>query len=205
MRALERDPARRYQSARELRTDLMAWLAETGLSHDKRRIAEYLRSIFGAEKQRDADEFAGDGSDDDELILEKVLPKPEKQLQVDPEGTPTRSTWWHRRPPARCAPSTTPDLAADRSAAARVRSSRSRRYRRSHRCSSHSRRATRSRRGWPSHRRCGCTPRTPTSDSSCRTAAKITGDRCGSVSSACSAAARVCYHPGPDASSHHGR
>jgi serine/threonine-protein kinase len=85
MRALERDPARRYQSARELRTDLMAWLAETGLSHDKRRIAEYLRVIFGAEKQRDADEFAGDGGDDDELILEKALPTPESQLQVDPE------------------------------------------------------------------------------------------------------------------------
>ncbi len=86
MRALERDPARRYQTARALRTDLMAWLAETGLSHDKRRIAEYLRSIFGAKKQRDADEFAGDGGDDDDLILEKALPQAEPgELQVDPE------------------------------------------------------------------------------------------------------------------------
>jgi serine/threonine protein kinase len=88
MRALERDPARRYQSARELRTDLMAWLAETGLSHDKRRIAEYLRSIFTGQKQRDADEFAGDGGDDDELVLEKALPRPASELRVDPEDPP---------------------------------------------------------------------------------------------------------------------
>jgi hypothetical protein len=85
MRALARDPARRYQSARHLRTELMAWLAETGLSHDKRHIAEYLRAIFGAKKQRAADEFAGDGDDDDELILEKALPKPDIELRVDPE------------------------------------------------------------------------------------------------------------------------
>jgi serine/threonine-protein kinase len=89
MRCLERDPARRYQSARDLRTDLMAWLAETGLSHDKRRIAEYLREIFKSQKkQRDADEFAGDGADDEELELEKALPKPETELSVDPEDEP---------------------------------------------------------------------------------------------------------------------
>jgi serine/threonine protein kinase len=89
LRALERDPARRYQSARELRTDLMAWLAETGLSHDKRRIAEYLRSIFELKKQRDADEFAGGERDDDEeLQLESALPRPERELAVDAEDPP---------------------------------------------------------------------------------------------------------------------
>ena len=89
LRALERDPARRYQTARDLRTDLMAWLAESGLSHDKRRIAEYLRSIFNLKKQRDADEFSGDGpGDDDELVLEKALPRPETALQVDAEDPP---------------------------------------------------------------------------------------------------------------------
>jgi serine/threonine protein kinase len=88
LRALERDPARRYQTARALRTDLMAWLAETGLSHDKRRIAEYLRSIFASKKQRDADEFAGDGGEDEDLILEKALPQVEPgELQVDPEDS----------------------------------------------------------------------------------------------------------------------
>ncbi|HWE29477.1 MAG TPA: serine/threonine-protein kinase [Polyangia bacterium] len=89
MRALERDPARRYPSARALRTDLMAWLAETGLSHDKRRIAEYLRSIFNLKKQHEAEEFAGDSGDvDEELVLEKALPKPETELKVDPEDPP---------------------------------------------------------------------------------------------------------------------
>jgi serine/threonine protein kinase len=85
MRALERDPAWRYQTARHLRTDLMAWLAQTGLSHDKRRVAEYLGAVFGAPKQHEAEEFAGDGDDDDELVLEKALPQPERELFVDPE------------------------------------------------------------------------------------------------------------------------
>ena len=86
MRCLERDPARRYQSARELRTELMAWLAESGLSHDKRRIAEYLRSVFELKKQRDADEFAGGERDDDEeLELENALPQPQRELVVDAE------------------------------------------------------------------------------------------------------------------------
>ena len=90
MRTLERDPAARYQTARDLRTDLMAWLAETGLSHDKRHIAEYLREIFGAKKQRDADEFAGDGAeaDDEELVLDGALPRVEAELAVDAEDPP---------------------------------------------------------------------------------------------------------------------
>jgi serine/threonine protein kinase len=85
MRALDRDPRRRYQTARDLRTELMAWLAESGLSHDKRRIAEYLRAIFGAKKQRDADEFVGDEGEDEELVLEKALPRLDRTLEVDPE------------------------------------------------------------------------------------------------------------------------
>ncbi|HEY2747091.1 MAG TPA: serine/threonine-protein kinase [Polyangia bacterium] len=90
MRALERDPANRYQSARALRTELMGWLAETGQSHDKRRIAEYLRSIFELKKLRDADEFTGGERDDDEeLHLEKALPQqPESALMVDAEDPP---------------------------------------------------------------------------------------------------------------------
>jgi eukaryotic-like serine/threonine-protein kinase len=88
MRALERDPRRRYQTARALRTDLMAWLAETGLSHGKKHVAEYLRAIFEAKKRHEAEEFAGDGGDDDELVLEKALPQPERELHVDPEDEP---------------------------------------------------------------------------------------------------------------------
>jgi serine/threonine protein kinase len=87
MRALERDPDRRYGSARALRTDLMAWLAESGQRHDKRSIAEYLRTIFdrGVKKQRESEEFAGDSDEDEELVLEKAVPRRDTPLHVDPE------------------------------------------------------------------------------------------------------------------------
>ncbi|MDB4968198.1 MAG: hypothetical protein JWN44_3887 [Myxococcales bacterium] len=88
MRALARDPKDRYQSARELRTDLLAWLADSGLPHGKREIAEYLRSIFASKKQRDADEFAGEGAEEDELILDQSLPTAEAELVVDREDDP---------------------------------------------------------------------------------------------------------------------
>jgi serine/threonine-protein kinase len=89
MRALERDPARRWQSARELRDELRGWLAAEGSGHSKREIAEYLRSIFGAEKVHESEEFGGD-TGDDELILEKGLPRSASglhvlPLRVDPE------------------------------------------------------------------------------------------------------------------------
>src|SRR5689334_3844470 len=41
MQALERDPERRYQSARQLRDDLRAWLKDDGTPHDKRELATY--------------------------------------------------------------------------------------------------------------------------------------------------------------------
>jgi serine/threonine-protein kinase len=111
LRALERDPARRYQTARDLRTDLMAWLAESGLAHDKRRIAEYLRGIFNLKKQRDAEEFAADGNEEEELVLEKALPRLESDLAVDPEEPPDESS----EPPSDEAPSDDPppDAPAD--------------------------------------------------------------------------------------------
>jgi hypothetical protein len=65
----------------------MAWLAQTGLSHDKRRIAEYMRSVFfkAGGRKHGGDEFAGDPGDDEELVLEKALPRPDPELRVDPE------------------------------------------------------------------------------------------------------------------------
>src|SRR5258706_10361406 len=85
MRALERDPARRYQSARELREQLKAWLRADGQAHGKREVAEYLREVFRAKKQREADEFAGDSAfDDEDLQLEQALPRSES-LEVDEE------------------------------------------------------------------------------------------------------------------------
>jgi len=89
MQALERDPERRYQSARKLRDDLRAWLIDESQPHDKRAIATYLRSIFGAVKKHEGDEFGlSDDEEDDELVLEKSLPQlpgDETPLEVDAE------------------------------------------------------------------------------------------------------------------------
>ena len=106
MRALERDPARRYQTARELRTDLMAWLAESGLPHDKRRIAEYLRGIFNLKKQRDADEFSRRRrATTTSWCWTGRCPSPRAELQVDAED-PAEELHVERRPrPASCVPS----------------------------------------------------------------------------------------------------
>jgi serine/threonine-protein kinase len=92
MQALERDPERRYQSARQLRDDLRAWLRDESQPHDKKAIATYLRSIFGPErsdKKHGGDEFGlEDDEEDDELVLEKGLPQlpgDETPIESDPE------------------------------------------------------------------------------------------------------------------------
>jgi serine/threonine protein kinase len=113
MRALARDPAARYPSARALRDALSAWLRSTGLQHGKRQIAQYLRTIFAAKKQREADEFCGDSNqEDEELELDKPVPHAAAELEVDPEdddgvslmpersvavvARPVRRSWWRR-------------------------------------------------------------------------------------------------------------
>jgi serine/threonine-protein kinase len=87
MKSLERDPQRRYATARQLRDDLKRWLAAEGGPHGKRELALYLRSIFDAAKKHDADEF-GVEEEEEELVLEKALPRlpgDERALEVDPE------------------------------------------------------------------------------------------------------------------------
>ncbi len=89
MQALERDPDRRYQTARKLRDDLRSWLRDEGVPYDKREIAAYLRTIFGADKKHEGDEFgAEDDEDDEDLVLEKALPQlagDETPLEADAE------------------------------------------------------------------------------------------------------------------------
>ena len=55
MRALAREPARRYQSGEELRSDLAAFLASTTPETDAARLAAFLRPLFHdvAEKERE--------------------------------------------------------------------------------------------------------------------------------------------------------
>jgi serine/threonine-protein kinase len=107
MRALERDPDRRYPSARVLRDELRLWLRESGEAYGKREIADYLCEVFDLPKQRQADEFAGETYDaqttDEELLLEKSAPFRKERL-YDPEDvtkkTPIRKPWpvlWWRR------------------------------------------------------------------------------------------------------------
>jgi serine/threonine protein kinase len=89
MKALERDRERRWQSAREMREALKAWLTTDGSPAGKREIAEYLRDIFGAEKQHESEEFLPDDEAEEELGLERSVPRSASGqhvlLIVDPE------------------------------------------------------------------------------------------------------------------------
>ncbi len=95
MRSLERDPTKRWDSARAMRQALNAWLREQGSGYGKREIAEYLRNVFGAEKLRESEEFGAEAGED-ELVLEKGLPRSVSGLHVlplavdpeDPEDMP---------------------------------------------------------------------------------------------------------------------
>ncbi len=78
-------------------------------------IAAYLQGIFAVGKLRHAGDFAGYGDEDEELRLEKALPRPAgetaAELEVDPEDpedappaaspstappAPGKSGWWRR-------------------------------------------------------------------------------------------------------------
>jgi serine/threonine protein kinase len=92
MKAIERDPARRYQAAREMLADVRAWLDDGQPAHGKRQIAEYMHELYYGESQAryEAAEFARDPDDpddeDDELELEAPVVSAEKRvIVVDPE------------------------------------------------------------------------------------------------------------------------
>jgi len=105
MKSLERDVEKRYRTARDLRDDLMVWLAEEGVAAGKRQVAEYLRAVFGADKVRDSDEFGAESAADDDLVLEKGLPTTESGLHelpllVDPDEPEETSGVFRAHPPA---------------------------------------------------------------------------------------------------------
>jgi serine/threonine protein kinase len=91
MRALERDPALRYQSARALREELRAWLQSAWLHGasappGKRELARYLRDIFCSPKVRESEEFVGGGEDDDQIFDRDLrVGGVVRPLEVDPE------------------------------------------------------------------------------------------------------------------------
>jgi len=103
MRALERDLTQRYQSARELYSDLSRWLASATAAEDnpKREIAEYLNAIFNenaeksATKLAESDEFGGESmvTGAEELALNRGVPRTSSGLHelpvaVDPPDAP---------------------------------------------------------------------------------------------------------------------
>jgi serine/threonine protein kinase len=61
MRALEKRPADRYQSAEEMRVDLEEFLADEGLRTGSRRMALYMKEIFPSEVTPDAAPGGGEG------------------------------------------------------------------------------------------------------------------------------------------------
>jgi serine/threonine protein kinase len=85
MRALDREPGRRWDSARQMREALMSWLGDQHQPCGKREVAEYLRSVFGAEKLHESEEFGAE-DDEQELVLEKGLPRSLSGLHVLPLG-----------------------------------------------------------------------------------------------------------------------
>ncbi|MBM4319305.1 MAG: hypothetical protein FJ125_04925, partial [Deltaproteobacteria bacterium] len=58
LHALERDPAQRYASAREMADDLNAWLAGSGQPGGSSMLAGYLAELFGEEMRREEEEHA---------------------------------------------------------------------------------------------------------------------------------------------------
>jgi len=85
--ALERDPAKRYQTARQLHDDLLAWTTTSASQPGgKEQLARYLRSIFGVPKRNQADEFGDqDDPEEEELELERPLPGADAPVLFDAE------------------------------------------------------------------------------------------------------------------------
>jgi len=106
MKALERDRELRWQSAREMRDALRGWLAADGHPAGKREIAAYLRDIFDAPKTQESEEFVADDEDEEELVLEKSVPRSASgqhvMVIVDPEEPENESGMivLHKKPAA---------------------------------------------------------------------------------------------------------
>jgi serine/threonine protein kinase len=83
MRALERDPDKRWESAAAMRGALLGWLTDQGQPAGKREVAQYLRDIFGAQKLHESEEFGAEAGEE-ELVLEKGLPRSLSGLHVLP-------------------------------------------------------------------------------------------------------------------------
>jgi len=116
LRALEKNPDDRYQSAEEMHRELQGFLDEEGLRSGTRRVADYLKDLFGISeggRGRDhvhlptsesgpipAGEHAAGDVPQEELDFDRRAP-----LTVRLEPRATESTPAHLRPPLKAAES----------------------------------------------------------------------------------------------------
>ncbi len=90
MRALEKRPADRYQTAQEMHDDLEEFLSESGLRSGNRRVAIYMSELFAP----DAAVAGGEGAGDDQEALDFDRRAP-LSMRMEPAAEPERE----RRPP----------------------------------------------------------------------------------------------------------
>jgi eukaryotic-like serine/threonine-protein kinase len=93
MRALEKRPDERYQTAQEMHDDLEEFLNESGLRSGNRRVAIYMNELFAP----DAAQAGGEGAGDDQEALDFDRRAP-LSMRIEPAAEP------ERRPPQPSAP-----------------------------------------------------------------------------------------------------
>ena len=117
MRALEKRPEDRYQSAQEMQDDLEEFLSESGLRSGNRRVAIYMSELFAADAAAGGGEAADDG---EELDFDRRAPlsmriEPAAEVPTRPAPAATRISTpaaAAARPTAAVAVAAPPELAA---------------------------------------------------------------------------------------------
>jgi serine/threonine protein kinase len=101
MRALEKRPQDRYQSADQMRADLEEFLDDSGLRSGNRRMALYMNELFAGDAAGAAEPSK---REPDELDFDRRAP-PSMRLEAAPEGptTPSRGVAIRIAPPPRAA------------------------------------------------------------------------------------------------------
>ncbi len=85
MRALEKRPDDRYQTAQEMHDDLEEFLSESGLRSGNRRVAIYMNELFAP----DAAATGGEGAGDDQEALDFDRRAP-LSMRIEPAAEPER-------------------------------------------------------------------------------------------------------------------
>ena len=103
MRALEKRPEDRYQTAQEMHDDLEEFLNESGLRSGNRRVAIYMNELFAP----DAAAAGGQGAGDDQEALDFDRRAP-LSMRIEPAAEPERERRTPQPSAARCSPLSPP-------------------------------------------------------------------------------------------------